>query len=198
MINRIAQAVNARSLAPAMWRTHLLLPAGGKIAPMGSGIWDGILNYSAGLDITQEETTEGQNPLDKKGGDKQKDFSIRVEVNKLADGTNPLLTYKHWQASLGKKGYFFVGNVPIDKSMYILKRVELSYANKDIAADGSPFRAEIILSFVEDVIQKKVDAEIKEEQQKPAEKSKKTVSKSAKKAEKTATWDIKKGGWSDE
>lgn len=174
----ILAAINSRSLATAMWRTHLLLPAGGKLAPAGSGIWDGVLNYSAGLEVTQEETTEGQNPLDKKGGDKPKDFSIRVEVNKIADGTSPLFTYKKWQNSLGKKGYFFIGNLPLDLSMYILKRVEFSYSNKDIAANGEPYRAEIILSFVEDVVQKKADNAIKDD-------TKKTPSKAAKNAEKT-------------
>lgn len=196
-LNNLAAAFNTRSHATAMWRTHLLFPAGGKIAPMGSGIWDGSLNYSSELDIEQEETTEGQNPLDKKGGELAKEFSIRVQVNKIADGTSPLATYKKWQDSLGKKGYFFIGGAPIDNSMYILKRVEISFSNVDIAADGSPYRADIMLSFVEDVVQKKVDAEIKE--QAAAGDTKKTVSKAAKKAEKqTATWDIKKGKWSDE
>ncbi len=192
----IAAALNKRSLATAMWRAHLLLPAGGKIAPMGSGTWDGTLTYTSELDIEQEETTEAQNPLDKKGGDVAKEFSIRVDVNKIADGSTPLVVYKGWQCDLGKKGYFFIGNIPIDSSMYILKQVEISFNNKDIAADGSPYRADIMLTFVEDVVQKKVDAEIKE---KAAEgDTKKTASKSAKKAEKSATWDIKKGKWSDE
>lgn len=181
-LNSIAAALNARSQATAMWRTHLLLPAGGKIAPAGSGIWKGTLTYTSELNIEQEETTEGQNPLDNKGGDIPKEFFIQVEVNKIADGTNPLATYKKWQDSLGKKGYFFIGNTPIDTSMYILRQVEISFSNKDIAADGSPYRADIMLTFNEDVVQKKVDAEIKET-------AAATVSKAAKKAEKKSVWE---------
>mgnify|MGYP003297936748 CR=1 FL=1 len=201
IILAIAKALTGnRSTTQAMWRKHLLMPAGGKKNPSGSGIWDGSINYAAELDIEQEETTEGQNPLDQKGGDKAKEFSISVQVNKIADGTDPLKTYKKWQDSLGKKGYFYIGKKPIDKSMYMLKQVDFSCSNTDFAADGMPYRADITLTFTEDVVEKRAGQEIKAAAE--AGTTKKTATKSAKKSEKkekkVATWDIKKGGWSDE
>ena len=157
---------------------------------LSSGIWDGKLNYKAEIDATQQDTTEAQNPINNTKEDKQKTFSIRVEVNKLATGQNPLEVHKALSESLGQKAYFFIGGSPIDKSYYFLKSVELRYSNIDISRNGSPYRAEIMLEFVEDVVMRVEQEKAKETTTKDGKKtaSKVSPSKAAKKAE-AKIWD---------
>ncbi len=147
--------------AQAMWGSHLFaLP--GNNSRNSSGAWDGQFSYKSELDVEQQETTEAQNPINSTGEDKQKSFSIRVEVNRLAGGLDPLAVHKSLCSSMGKKSRFYIGSTPIDKSTYFLKDVELHYSNGDIAPDGTPFRADITLSFVEDVIMRKEQEKSKE------------------------------------
>lgn len=148
----ILSTVNTRNISTAFWGTHLLAPAGRNLSIFYAGTWDGVLNYTRESDIEQQETTEAQNPLDYKGADKEKSFSITVTVNKLATGHDPLSVYKDWARDLGKKSRFFVGLVPIDTSAYILQRVEMQYQNADIAVSGAAYRMTITLTFAEDTL----------------------------------------------
>lgn len=138
--------------AQAMWGTHVFMRPGQKADNFSSGSWDGVINYKREIDAQQQTTTEAQNPINNKGDDKQKSFSINIEVNKFATGRDPLTVHKQLKKSLGKKSYFFIGSIPIDNSYYYLKSAELRFSNIDIAADGSVYRAFIVLEFVEDVI----------------------------------------------
>lgn len=144
--------VNSVAPAQAMWGVHLFMPPGKSYDAVSSGTWDGKITLTNEIDAKQQETTEAQNPINKEDGDKQKSFTISVEVNKLATGQDPLTVHKFLCNSIGKKSYFFIGSIPIDTSYYFLKNVELRYSNIDIAPNGDPYRAEITLSFVEDVI----------------------------------------------
>lgn len=148
----VISKINKLSPANAMWGDMALMPPGKAYGTASAGIWDGVFNYTAELDAEQQETTEAQNPLDVKGGDKQKGFSISVEVNKYATGQNPLAVYSRWIKALGKSSRFFIGTAPIDGSRYILKRVEIDFTNDDIAATGEPFRVFLSLEFIEDTI----------------------------------------------
>lgn len=150
----ILSTINSYSPAQAMWGLHLLMPPG-KYDEVSSGIWDGVITYSSEIDAEQQETTEAQNPIDQKGGDKQKSFSITVQVNKLATGQDPLLIYSLWVAEIGKCYPFFIGALPIDTSNYRLKSVGMSFQNADIAPDGAAFRIDINLDFEEDIILRK-------------------------------------------
>lgn len=152
----MATGTTRKSGAPtqAMWGSHLFMLPGTK-SKNSSGTWDGQFSYKAECDVQQQETTEAQNPINNTGEDKQKSFSIRIVVNKLADGLDPLVVHKSLCASQGKKSYFYIGSKPIDSSYYFLKGVELHYSNIDIAPDGTPYRADITLSFIEDVIMRK-------------------------------------------
>lgn len=168
--------VGTGAVAQAMWGSHLFaLP--GNNSKNSSGSWDGQFSYKSELDVKQQETTEAQNPINNTGEDKQKSFSIRVVVNELAGGKDPLKVHKSLCESLGKKSRFYIGSKPIDTSYYFLKGVELHYANADIAPDGTPYRADITLSFVEDVIMRKEQKDSKE----PSASSKGSGKKSASK-----------------
>lgn len=145
---------NSGAPTQAMWGSHLFMLPGNKRKD-SSGSWDGQFSYKAECDVQQQETTEAQNPINNTGEDKQKSFSIRIVVNKLADGLDPLAVHKSLCASEGKKSHFYLGSKPIDSSYYFLQDVELHYSNIDIAPDGTPYRADITLSFVEDVIMRK-------------------------------------------
>jgi hypothetical protein len=182
----ILSTVNALTPAQAMWGKHLFMPPGQKYDIVSSGSWDGNINYKSEIDATQQATTEAQEPINKKGDDKQKSFSINIVVNKLASGLDPLTVHKSLCKSLGKKSYFFIGGVPIDKSYYFLQSVELRYSNIDIAPDGTPYRAEISLAFVEDIIMRVQQQKAKETTDKKTGKqtaSKVGASKAAKEEE---------------
>lgn len=176
------------SLCPytAMWGAYLLLPPG-RANIASAGIWDGMLNYASELEIAQQETAEAQNPLESKGGDRQKQFSLSVQVNKYATGQNPVDVHQAWMRSLGKTNYFFVGALPISPSRFMLTGVELHFTNRDIAADGSVYRADIYLTFAEDVLLRVPCNDAK------ADKSavKVGAKKAAKKAEASSVFDAK-------
>lgn len=176
----ITQKLNRLAPGQAMWGEHILMPAGSSLGIVSSGIWDGHLPYAAELDVEQQETTEAQNPLDVKGGDKPREFMINIQVSTLATGQNPVVVYNAWERDCGKSYYFFVGAVPIDTSQYILREVSLHISYADTAADGTPLRAEISLSFMEDSILAIVSKNEKE----PSKKTKKKSPKAQKSAEK--------------
>lgn len=162
-ITEILNTANASALGQCFWGLHLMAVPGAALELVCSGTWDGNINYSTEIDAEQEETTEAQNPIYVKGGDKPREFEIRVIVETLATGQDPLGVYKAWMRDLGKSNYFFMGMLPIDRSMYILRRVQYYMVNADIAADGTPRRAEITLSFAEDTILKVANKEVKED-----------------------------------
>lgn len=179
--------INKQSPVNAMWGDFLLFPPGKAYGKASAGIWDGVFNYTAELDAEQLETTEAQNPIDTKGGDKQKEFAIRVEANKYATGQNPLSIYKRWIEALGQAARFYIGLAPIDGSRYILQRVNLDFGKEDIAADGSPFRVFIDLEFIENTILRKSSNGVEDKEENGEKTNKKTASKvGAKKAEKKA------------
>lgn len=149
---QILSKVNSIAPAQAMWGLHLLMPAGKSYGAISSGMWDGAITYTSEIDAEQQETTEAQNPLDVKGGDKQRSFSITVEVNKLATGQDPLTVHALWCTSIGKTAPFFLGTIPLDGSKYRLKSVNLNLQNAYFAPDGSVYRATIGLDFEEDTI----------------------------------------------
>lgn len=180
-ITSVISQLNRLSPAQGMWGTHLLMPAGSTIAGIvSSGIWDGAQTLTAELDVEQQETTEAQNPLDVKGGDKPREFTINVQVSTLGTGQNPIVVYNSWHRDLGKSYYFFNGALPIDTSQYILQAVELHFTYLDTAADGSPLRADISLTFVEDTILAIASKEEKE----PSKNTKKKSPKAQEKGEK--------------
>lgn len=187
----MAANTTAKATAPAqaMWGEHLFMLPGNN-SRNSSGAWDGQFSYKSELDLQQQETTEAQNPINSTGEDKQKSFSIRLEVNKLADGLDPLAVHKSLCASQGKKSRFFIGSKPIDTSYYFLQGVELRYSNIDISPDGSPYRAEITLSFTEDVVMRteKKENSVYTTESGSKSASKVGASKSAKKAAKESIW----------
>lgn len=158
----VLSTVNALAPAQAMWGLHLFMPPGQTLDILSSGTWDGLINYKSEADAQQQTTTEAQNPINKEQEDKQKSFSIKIEVNKLASGLDPLTIHKSLCKSLGTKSHFFIGALPIDTSYYFLKSVELRFSNSDIAPDGTPFRADISLQFEEDVIMRVEQKKAKE------------------------------------
>lgn len=171
----ILSAINSISPAQAMWGLHLLMPPG-KYDIASSGIWDGIITHTSELDIEQQDTTEAQNPLDVKGGDKQKSFSINVQVNKLATGQDPLSVYASWVRDIGKSYPFFIGAVPIDASVYRLQSVNLSFQNADIAPNGAAFRVDIALDFEENTILRVASKGVEENENEDRSTKKKTAS----------------------
>lgn len=187
----MAAKTTKKSSAPAqaMWGEHLFMLPGNN-SRHSSGSWDGQFSYKAECDMQQQETTEAQNPINNTGEDKQKSFSVRLTVNKLADGLDPLEVHKSLCASQGKKSRFFIGAEPIDKSYYFLKGVELRFSNIDIAQDGKPYRAEITLSFVEDVIMRteKKENSVYTTESGSKSASKVGASKSAKESAKESIW----------
>lgn len=183
----VIDKVTQHSPVNAMWGNYLLFPPGKAYGNFSAGSWDGVFNYTSELDAEQQETTEAQNPIDTKGGDKQKEFSIRVEANKYATGRNPLGIYRRWIQALGKSARFYIGSKPIDGSRYILKRVNIEFGKEDIAADGSPFRVFIDLEFIENTILRKSSNGVEDKEENGEKTNKKTASKVApKKAEKKA------------
>ncbi len=150
-MTNLLSSVNSLCSYTAMWGSYLLLPPG-RANVASAGIWDGVLNYASELEVEQQETAEAQNPLESKGGDRQKQFSLSVQVNKYATGQNPVDVHQSWMRSLGKTNYFFVGALPISPSRFMLTGVELHFTNRDIAADGSVYRADIYLTFAEDIL----------------------------------------------
>lgn len=177
----ITNLINGLSLSQAMWGPHVLMPAGGKLGVVSSGIWDGYLRLTSELDAEQLETTEAQNTLDVKGGDKPLEFAIQVQVSKLGTGSEPLVVAQAWQRSLGKSYLFFVGALPISTSQFILKNVEMFFAYEDTAADGSPLRCDIVLEFSEDVVLAVANQRQKDE--KPADGASKAAKKASPKAQ---------------
>lgn len=179
--------LNKHSPATATWGEMLLLPPGKPYGKSSAGIWNGEINYSNELDAEQQETTEAQNPLDVKGGDKQKSFTISVEVNSYATGQNPLAVYNRWIQAIGKSARFYIGRAPIDGSRYILKRVDIDFSNEDIAASGAPFRVFLSLEFVEYTLLRISSQSVEALENENAAAAKKTASKvGPKKAEKKA------------
>lgn len=187
MTNRLS---SLSSLCPytAMWGTHLLLPPG-RANIASAGIWDGVLNYTSELEAEQQETAEAQNPLETKGGDKQKEFTISVQVNKYATGQNPVDVHQSWMRSLGKTNYFFVGAMPLSRSRFMLTGVEFHFTNRDIAADGSVYRADIFLSFAEDILLRVPCETVQEDTEGKASAVKVGAKKAAKKAEASSVFD---------
>ena len=181
----LTSQLNRFAPAQAMWGTHLLMPAGSKLGVVSSGIWNSRINYTAELDVEQQETTEAQNPLDVKGGDKPREFTIDTEVSTLGTGQSPVAVYNSWHRDLGKSHYFFVGLAPIDMSQYILKTIEYSHTYWDTSAYGTPIRADIRLTFVEDTVLSIISKEEKE----PSDATKK---KSPKSQAPGADFDLKK------
>ena len=175
----------ALSVVPTgMWGKHILLPACRPLSIVGSGIWDGLINHARELDANPMDTTEAQNPLEVRGGDKPREFSITVMVFRNTDGQSPMTVYQAWQLDQGKSNYFFMGLQPLDSSQYILKGTELNCGVEDFDAAGEMYRADITLTFVEDTILKIGTKKLKEE------KSRKGPSKAKKKAE-GADFDLK-------
>lgn len=175
------------AIPTALWGKRFVAPAGHIADILSSGIWDGRFQHTRELDAEQLESTEAQNPLDVKGGDKPREFSITVEVNKRATGQSPISVYHEWHRDLGKSNYFLVGVQPLDSSQYILKSLGFHMEASDFDAHGQPWHATLTLGFVENAILKIVTKKIKEE------KDRKGASKAAKKSAGSGTdFDLKK------
>lgn len=152
-MSSITGLVNKYAFSQAMWGGHLLMPASSsRLGVVSSGIWDGVLRITSELDVVPLESTEAQNPLDVKGGDRPMEFSILVEVSKLGTGSDPIVVQKAWQRDLGKSYLFFVGALPISTSQFILTNVDFFFGYLDTATDGSPLRCDIALTFSEDTV----------------------------------------------
>lgn len=151
------------AIPTGIWGKHVLYPACRPLSVVGSGIWDGLINHVRELDVDPMDTTEAQNPLEVRGGDKPREFSITVMVFRNTDGQSPMTVYQAWQKDQGKSNYFFMGLQPLDMSQYILKGTELNCDAEDFDANGEMFRADITLTFVEDTILKIATKKLKEE-----------------------------------
>lgn len=169
------------SLTQALWGDHILSPAGSIVSGFSSGIWDGNLRLSSELEVEQLESTEAQNPLDVKGGDKAQEFQIALQVSRLGTGANPVSVAKEWQKSLGKSNLFFVGGKPISTSQFILKQVDFGFSFEDTAVDGSPLRCDITLTFTEDTVL--AVASKKQKDEKPSEGASSAAKKASPKAQ---------------
>ncbi len=187
----ISSSINKTKHIAGFWGEHIFV-APGTGDGCGAGIWDRTFQFHSELNVEQSESTEAQNPLMRRGGDRPKEFCITVQALKQATGQTPLEVYKSWMRSLGRKYPFFIGLIPINSSRYILRSVELHFVNKDIHASGEPYRATITLEFAEDTL---LDVPNKDaEDDEPADKDGKSKKKSAKnvgakKGEKKRLWD---------
>lgn len=180
---------NSLSFSQAMWGDLVIMPAGGLRGVKSAGILDGYLRLSSELDAEPIETTEAQNPLDVKGGDKPVEFTIQLEVSKLGTGSDPFSVVKQWQQEQGKSYLFFVGSKPLSTSQFILKSVEMFFTYEDTAADGSPLRCTLTLEFAEDTVLAVAQKEHKKE--KPADGASKAAKKASPKAQR-ASFDAEK------
>ncbi len=184
----ISSLVNRAKYVAGFWGLHVFVAPGTTGDFLGAGIWDRTFQFRSELDVEQSESTEAQNPLTKKGGDRPKEFSISVQVLKQATGQSPLAVYKSWMRSLGKKYPFFIGLLPINSSRYILRGVELHFVNKDIHASGEPYHAAITLHFSEDTLLEVPNQDVEEEETKDGKKKKSAKKVGAKKGEKERVW----------
>ncbi len=184
----ISSLINRAKFISGFWGTHVFIAPGTTGDSLGAGIWDRTFQFHSELNIEQSESTEAQNPLMQRGGDRPKEFSISVQVLKQATGQAPLSVYKSWMKSLGKKHPFFIGMLPINSSRYILRGVELHFVNQDIHPSGEPYHATITLHFSEDTLLEVPNQDVEEEETKDGKKKKSAKKVGAKKGEKDRVW----------
>lgn len=110
-------------------------------------ITDG-LNLLSELDVFQGETTEAQNPLDVRGGDRPKNFEIMTRSALAAGTLDPLTEYNQLVRDLGKSMPFIVGYMPWGGWRVILEHVEME--NGIWGPKGNIIAADLILYFTED------------------------------------------------
>lgn len=186
--------INRLAPAQAMWGLHLIMPAGSTLDCVSSGVWDGELTLSDELDAERLEATEAEAPIHIFAPDKARDFSITLQISQLATGQPPITVIHQWMQDLGKSYYFLLGAIPLSTSQYILKTVEFSFSYTDTAADGSPLRATVTLSFAEDTVlaaaQKKQQEEEPEDGPKKKQKAKSPKAQKAKAPKKKKGWDL--------
>lgn len=152
------------------WGTHVFRLDGNRLP-----ILDG-LRQSSELDVRQQETTESQNPLDVKGGDRPAGIRIRTKAEILGGGKDPMSEYNSWVRDLGKSFPLIVGVMPFGPERLILKSVSME--ETEWGSAGNIREAALSLDFVEDAPVCTAAKDIKEE------KSKNGPSKGEKKAKK--------------
>ncbi len=184
----ISSIANRAKTVAGFWGPHVFVAPGTTGDMVGSGTWDRTFQWHSELDVLQSESTEAQNPLIMRGGDRPKEFSIKVQVLQQATGQPPMAVYKAWMLSLGSKYPFFVGLLPMGTSRYILRRAELAFANRDIHPSGAPYRADITLFFAEDTLLEVPNQDVEEEETADGKKKKTAKSVGPKKGEKKRLW----------
>lgn len=131
-------------IVQAFWGHHVLLATARCIQPIMDG-----LNLKSELDVSQEMSTEAQNPLDVKGGDKQKSFQIRTLAAIHAGTIDPMIWYNQFVRDLGKSMPFILGIMPMGALRMVLQKVTME--DVMFGSAGNIISAYITLDFVEDM-----------------------------------------------
>lgn len=153
----------------AIWGVHVFRVSENSILPLSDGI-----HFASELDYDELNTTEAQNPLNIKGGDRQKHFSLLSPCSVHLGNLNPLIEYNQWQRDLGKSLPFLLGGLPFGAWRMILVNVRMENTQW---VEGNIISADLILDFQEDmpatVQAKDVESAIKKKGIKKGEKKSK-------------------------
>lgn len=128
----------------AMWGTHLIRTADKHIQPLVDG-----LHLSSELNIEELESTEAQNPLNMKGGDVPKAFSVMFAVSLHAGCPDPLLEYHSWVRDLGKSLPFIVQYRPFGARRMVLERITMH--DVTFGPKGNIIHTKMTVDFTEDM-----------------------------------------------
>lgn len=154
------------------WGSHVFDAGRLAFRPLTDGV-----SLNSQLDVEQKETTEAQNPLDVKGGDKPQGFSVPIMTTPLAGGLAPEKEYNSWVRDLGQSNPFILGNMVFGPPRSILKNVSLS----DIVfgPKGNMIAGKITLDFVEDEPLSATGKDVKDDRKGPSKAEKAAKKKSS-------------------
>lgn len=128
----------------AMWGTHLIRTSDKHIQPIVDS-----LSLSSELNVEELESTEAQNPLNVKGGDASKSFSVVFDVSIHAGCLDPLLEYHSWVRDLGKSLPFIVQYRPFGPRRMVLERITMH--DVTFGPKGNIIHAQMTADFAEDM-----------------------------------------------
>lgn len=128
----------------AFWGTHLLRVTEKQLQPIIDG-----LGLASELDYDELQTTEAQNPLNVRGGDRQKSFPVTFAVSRHTGGFDPVFEYQAWVRDLGKSMPFIVQYRPFGPKRLVLENVGMH--DVDFGAGGEMIYAQISAVFTEDM-----------------------------------------------
>lgn len=124
----------------AFWGYHIFTTSERHIRSIVNG-----LQLSSELNVEQQSATEAQNPLNIKGGNKQRSFQIKTVS---ASGGDPLLEYNQLVRDCGMSLPFIVGYMPFGGLRVILQKVSMS--DVEFGPSGI-LSAALTMDFIEDM-----------------------------------------------